>query len=247
MIYDLSQPLYNNGPQFPDQPPNSIRYHQRAHVQGATVERLEIMTHSGSHIDAPFHYKPQLPSVSELPLSHFYGPCVGLDLRPIAAKHPIDSADLSRHEAQIKPGIFLLLKTGWGDERANTKKFLTEWPYMSGEGARYLVERGIKGFGIDVLSVGGYPDPHAEADAHLELLSHGKLLLEDIHIPDALLDGRQRHFAALPILIANAGGSWVRPIVWDKGDLDADLPAEEQRTMLPASVAGLIDLERSPA
>jgi arylformamidase len=221
MIYDLSQPLYNNGPQFPDQPPNSIRYHQRAHVQGATVERLEIMTHSGSHIDAPFHYKPQLPSVSELPLSHFYGPCVGLDLRPIAAKHPI--------------------------ERANTKKFLTEWPYMSGEGARYLVERGIKGFGIDVLSVGGYPDPHAEADAHLELLSHGKLLLEDIHIPDALLDGRQRHFAALPILIANAGGSWVRPIVWDKGDLDADLPAEEQRTMLPASVAGLIDLERSPA
>lgn len=246
MIYDLSQPLYNNGPQFPGQPSNSIRYHQLASVAGATVERLEVMTHSGSHVDAPFHYKPQLPSISELPLSHFYGPCIALDLRPIASKHPIDSTDLSKHEAALAEGVFVLFKTGWGDERANTKKFLTEWPYMSGDGARYLVSRGVKGFGIDVLSVGGYPDEHAESDAHLELLSHGKLLLEDIHIPDALLDGKRRHFAALPILIANAGGAWVRPIVWDTGDLEGDSPAPEQRTMLPPSVAALIELERCP-
>ena len=247
MIFDLSQPLYNNGPQFPDQPPNSIRYYQRAAVKGATVERLELMTHSGSHVDAPFHYEPQLPSISELPLPHFYGPCVALDLRPLQPSHPIDAADLSRHEAMITQGIFLLLKTGWGDERANTKRFLTEWPYMSGEGARYLVQRGIKGFGIDVLSTGGYPDEHAEADAHKELLSHGKLLLEDIHIPDELLDGRARQFAAFPILIANASGAWVRPIVWDRGDLDGEQPALERPTQLPRSVAGLIDLERGAA
>lgn len=244
MIYDLAQLLYNNGPQFPDQPPNSIRYHQRAVVKGATVERLEIMTHSGSHVDAPFHYKPDLPSISELPLSHFYGPCIALDLRPIAECHPIDAKDLQKHEALITPGMFLLLKTGWGDRRANTKEFLTAWPYMSGDGARYLVGRGIKGFGIDVLSTGGYPDEHAESDAHLELLGQQKLLLEDIHIPDALLDRKRRHFAAFPILIANAGGSWVRPIVWDTGDLDGDRPAPEQAADLPPSVAGLIALER---
>lgn len=244
MVYDLAQPLYNNGPQFPDQPPNSIRYHQRAAVKGATVERLEIMTHSGSHVDAPFHYKPELPSISELPLSHFFGPCVALDLRPIAPCHPIDEDDLCKYEKLITAGIFLLLKTGWGDRRANTKEFLTQWPYMSGAGARYLVARGIKGFGIDVLSTGGYPDEHAESDAHLELLGAQKLLLEDIHIPDALLDGKRRHFSAFPILIANVGGSWVRPIVWDSGDLDAVSPVAEQRTQLPPSVAGLIALER---
>jgi kynurenine formamidase len=54
---------------------------------------------------------------------------------------------------------------------------------MSGDGARYLVQRGIKGFGIDVFSTGGYPDSHAESDAHLELLGHSKLLLEDIRMP----------------------------------------------------------------
>ena len=247
MIYDLAQPLYNNGPQFPDQPPNSILYQQRAAVQGATVERLQIMTHSGSHIDAPFHFLPELPSISELPLSHFYGPCIALDLRPIDACHAIDANDLRKHEELITPGVFLLLKTGWGDRRANTKEFLTDWPYMSGDGARYLVQRGIKGFGIDVLSTGGYPDKHAESDAHLELLGRRKLLLEDIHIPDALLDGKRRHFAAFPILIANAGGSWVRPLVWDTGDLDLDEPGPEQPTQLPPSVAGLIALERTSA
>ena len=244
MIYDLAQPLYNNGPQFPDQPTNFIRYYQRAVVKGATGERVEIMTHSGSQVDAPFHYKPELPSISELPLSHFCGPCVALDLRPIAACHPIAASDLRKHEDLIAPGILPLLKTGWRDRRANTKEFLTDWPYMCGDGARYLVERGIKGFGIDVLSTGGYPDEHAEADAHLELLGQQKLLPEDIHIPNALLDGERRHFAAFPIPIANTGGSWMRPIVWDTGDHDRDEAAPEQRIQVPASVAGLIALER---
>ena len=245
MIYDLSQPIYNNAPQFPDQPPNSVHYHQRACVKGATVERLELMTHSGSHVDAPFHYIPKLPSISELPLSHFYGSCVAIDLRPIAAKHPINVTDLRPHEAALTSNTFILLKTGWGDRRANTKTFLTSWPYMSGDGAEYLVERGVKGMGIDVLSTGGYPEEHAESDAHLVLLSHQKLLLEDIHIPDALLDGKPRRFSAFPILIANASGAWTRPIVWDSGDLDGQEPAPELATELPPSVAGLIELERS--
>jgi arylformamidase len=126
MIYDLAHPLLNNGPQFPDQPPNSIRYYQHAAVKGATVERLEIMTHSGSHVDAPFHYNPDLASISELPLSHFYGPCVALDLRLVHACHPIDVNDLQKHEPLITEGIFLLLKTGWADRRANAKEFLTD-------------------------------------------------------------------------------------------------------------------------
>ena len=244
MIYDLAQPLFNNGPQFPGQPPNSIRYQQRVVVDGATVERLQVMTHSGSHVDAPFHYVPQLPSISELPLSHFYGPCVAVDLRPIEAKHPIDAGDLRKHEHVISEGDFVLLKTGWGDRRANTKEFLTAWPYLSGDGARYLVSRGVKGIGIDVLSTGGYPDEHAEKDAHIEMLSNQKLLLEDIRISDALLDGKRRRFAAFPILIANAGGAWARPIVWDEGDLDAAEPAAEQGAEIPAGVTALLRLER---
>lgn len=245
MIYDLSQPLFNNAPQFPGQAANSVRYAQRAAVSAATVERLELMTHSGTHIDAPFHFFPELATVSELPLSHFYGACVAIDLRPLEPAHGITSDDLRRHQNLLTESTFILLKTGWGDDRTNSKRFLTQWPWMTGDGAKYLVSRGVKGMGIDGLSTGGYGDEHVEGDAHKELLSHGKLLLEDIHIPDALLDGKTRRFQAFPILVANASGAWSRCLVWDAGDLDGPDPADEQRTVLPSSVTELLKLERT--
>jgi arylformamidase len=245
MIYDLAQPHYNHAPQFPGQPPNSVEYQQLAVVDGATVERCTFMTHSGSHVDAPFHYLPHLACIHELPLSHFYGPCVAIDLRGFEPSHPIDADDLRKHEPLITHETFILLKTGWDEKRANTKEFLTAWPYMSGNGAQYLLDRQVKGMGIDGLSTGGYPDKHAEADAHELLLGAEKLLLEDIYIPEALLDGKRRHFAAFPILIANAGGAWTRPIVWDDGDLDSNSSAPELAAKIPPSVAAAMELQRS--
>lgn len=246
MIYDLSQPHFNGAPQFPKQPPNSVEYQQLAVVEGATVERCTFMTHSGSHVDAPFHYKPELPTISELPLHHFFGRSVALDLRGFEEEHAISADDLRRHEKLITPGVFVLLKTGWGDQRASTHRFLTRWPYMSGDGARYLLDREVKGMGLDGLSTGGYPGTAAESDAHLVLLGASKLLLEDVHIPDELLDGKERFFAALPILIANAGGAWVRAIVWDAGDLESSEPVPEYAARIPESVRGQIALMRGP-
>lgn len=247
MIYDLAQPHYNHAPQFPGQPPNSVEYQQLAVVDGATVERCTFMSHSGSHVDAPFHYLPHKPCIHELPLSHFYGRCVALDLRNLEPSHPIESKDLRMHEALITENTFILLKTGWGEKRGNSKEFLTAWPYMSGDGAQYLVDRKVKGMGIDGLSIGGYPDEHAEGDAHKILLGATKLLLEDIHIPKELLDGKRRHFAAFPILIANAGGAWTRPLVWDDGDLDSDSCAPEMPTRLSPNITAAIALQRGAA
>ena len=66
-------------------------------------------------------------------------------------------------------------------------------------------------------------------------------------IPDALLDGKRRFFMALPILIANAGGAWVRAIVWDAGDLEAATPVPQTGPVIPASVAAQISLMRGNA
>lgn len=117
---------------------------------------------------------------------------------------------------------------------------------MSGDGAQYLLDRDVKGMGIDALSTGGYPEKHAEADAHKLLLGANKLLLEDIHIPDALLDGRRRFFQALPILIVNTGGAWVRAIVWDEGDLEREHPVEQVGPVIPEAVAAQVTLMREP-
>lgn len=219
MIYDLSQPIFNNVPQWAKFRPTSLTVPHLTATESANVERLELMTHTGTHIDAPFHFFSEAEAVDALPLSHFHGPCVALDLRDKAPGSGIAAGDLKPHSGKIKDGFIVLMKTGWGDKRGLTKEFLTAWPYLTGEGAEYLVSLGIHGIGIEGLSIGGFNDPEKETAAHKVLLGAKKLIIEDMRIPEALLDGKVRHFSAFPVLIEKASGAWTRAVAWDEGEM----------------------------
>jgi arylformamidase len=219
MIYDLSQPIFNNVPQWPKFRPSTMTIPHLTAIESANVERLELMTHTGTHIDAPFHFFPDAQTVDQLPLSHFHAPCVALDLRHKEAGSGIVAADLEPHAGEIDRDMIVLLKTGWAEKRALTKEFLTTWPYLTREGAEYLVSLGIHGVGIEGLSIGGYDNPEKETAAHKVLLGARKLIIEDISVPEAMLDGRTRHFAAFPVLVQGAGGAWTRAVAWDAGEM----------------------------
>lgn len=219
MIYDLSQPIFNNVPQWPKFRPSTMTIPHLTAIESANVERLELMTHTGTHVDAPFHFFPEAETIDALPLSHFHAPCLALDLRSKEAGSGIVAADLERYSSDIRVGMIVLLKTGWAEKRALTREFLTAWPYLTGEGAEYLVSRGIHGVGIEGLSIGGWDDPEKETAAHKILLGAKKLIIEDICVPEAMLDGRTRHFAAFPVLIQGAGGAWTRAVAWDEGEM----------------------------
>lgn len=219
MIYDLSQPIFNNVPQWPKFRPSTMTIPHLTAIESANVERLELMTHTGTHVDAPFHFFPDAETVDALPLSHFHAPCLALDLRDKRAGSGIVAADFESYSVKIRTGMIVLLKTGWAEKRALTNEFLTAWHYLTGEGAEYLVSRGIHGIGIEGLSIGGWDDPEKETAAHKVLLGAKKLIIEDICVPEAMLDGRTRHFAAFPVLIQGAGGAWTRAVAWDEGEM----------------------------
>lgn len=219
MMYDLSQPIFNNVPQWPKFRPSTMTVPHLTALESANVERLELMTHTGTHIDAPFHFFPEAETVDQLPLSHFHAPCLGLDLRHKEAGSGIVAGDFEPHAGRIGSGMIVLLKTGWAKKRALSKEFLTAWPYLTGEGAEYLVSLGIHGVGIEGLSIGGFNDPEKETAAHKVLLGARKLIIEDICVPEAMLDGHRRHFAAFPVLIQGAGGAWTRAVAWDDGEM----------------------------
>jgi len=219
MIYDLSQPIFNNVPQWPKFRPSTMTIPHLTAIESANVEHLELMTHTGTHIDAPFHFFAEAATVDQLPLDHFHAPCIALDLRRKEAGSGIVAADFKPHANKIQSGMIVLLKTGWAERRALTKEFLTAWPYLTGEGAEYLISLGIHGVGIEGLSVGGFNDPEKETAAHKVLLGAKKLIIEDIRVPEALLDGKRRHFAAFPVLIQGAGGAWTRAVAWDEGEM----------------------------
>ena len=142
-IYDLSQPVFANCPQYPDDNPRPVQirlfYHQA--IVGVNKEIVELSTHTGTHCDAPRHFFNDGATIDEVPLETYVGPAAIIDLRGKAPGSPIGRADLEK--TTFAADDIVLLNTGWGHQRALTKTFLTQWPYLDGDGAQYRQDRDI--------------------------------------------------------------------------------------------------------
>ncbi len=217
-IYDLSQPVYANCPQYPDKNPRpvQIRLLYSLAVNGVNKEIVELSTHTGTHCDAPFHFFDDGKTIDEIPLEAFVGPGAVLDLRFKEPGSVIAREDVVRFADHIQPGDVVLLNTGGGHRRANTKAFLTEYPYLSGEAAEYLADRGVKGVGIDAVSLGGYDDPSKAGPPHRALLGRGAFIVEELYFPDEVMDGEKRLFCAVPIKLRGCSGAWTRAMLWEQ-------------------------------
>src|ERR1044072_7525306 len=86
---------------------------------GWASERVSAITHSGTHVDAPFHYAPEcggLPSrtIDEIPVEWFWGPgvCVSLEdqKQPVTVAELEDFERRSRH--RIVAGEIVFFRTG---------------------------------------------------------------------------------------------------------------------------------------
>jgi kynurenine formamidase len=216
-IYDLSQPVFTNCPQYPDTTPQpaQVRLFYSLAVNGVNKEIVEISTHTGTHCDAPYHFFEDGATIDTIALETYVAPATIVDLRGKSPGTDITRADLMRHADAIAPGDVVLLNTGGGHARALTKRFLTEYVYLSGDGAQYLVERGASGVGIDAVSLGGYGDMAIAGPAHRAMLGSGKFVVEELYFPNEVMDGIKRLFCAVPIKLRGCGGAWTRAMLWD--------------------------------
>lgn len=216
-IYDLSQPVFSNCPQYPDRNPRPVqirRFYTLA-VQGVNKEIVELSTHSGTHCDAPFHFFEDGKTIDEVPLETYVGPATILDLREKRPGSSIGRSDIARLADRIEPFDIVLLNTGGGHRRANSSEFLTEYVYLDGPAAQLLLDLQVKGVGIDAVSLGAYNDPVKGAAPHRTLLGNGAFIVEELYFPDEVMDGRKRLFCAAPIKLQGCGGAWARAMLWE--------------------------------
>ena len=138
------------------------------------------MSHTGTHVDAPFHYGPTsadgtpAKSIDELPLEWFHGDGVVLDLRHKAPGDFIEISDLEEALAKIdyelKPMDIVLLWTGT-DRKLHSKEYF-EQPGMGRDSTLWLVqEKGIKVIGIDAF---GFDRPFRAMREDFERTGDGK-------------------------------------------------------------------------
>lgn len=216
-IIDLSQPVYANSPQYPDTNPRpvQVRLLYSIAVNGVNKEIIEMSTHTGTHVDAPFHFFEDGATIETLDLQTYVGRAFLIDLRHKRPGESISLEDIATKMEGFTEGDVALLNTGNGKRRGMNADFLTRYPYLTGEAAELLVERGARGVGIDAVSLGGYNDPHTAGPPHRAMLGNGRFVCEELYFPDGIMDGTDRLFVALPIKLQGCGGAWARASLWE--------------------------------
>jgi arylformamidase len=166
----------------------------------------------------PYHFDDGGPTIEQVPLTVFAAPVVFLDLRERdKAGEPIGPHILDGTLDQLQHGDIAVLVTGWGAKRAVSEEYLKRWPYLGGDGAQLLLDHGISAVGIDALSIGGWGGPEKGEPAHVALLGAGKIIIEELNIPDELA-GRRSFFTAFPVLLEGRDGAWTRAVAWEIAD-----------------------------
>jgi arylformamidase len=211
-LIDLSQPVYADCPNCPADPPVESRLICDFKKDGWRVEQLTLTSHTGSHIDAASHKLAEGAPIDQMPLEKFTGLAVVADLRDCRPGMPFTSTFLARRLRTELEDRILLLITGWGAKRARTDEWLHQAPYVSGDGAEWLVEQRIRGVAIDAYSIGGEREPQNSL-AHELILGAGVWILEDIQFPEELWSVPQPfEFWCLPINLRGHSGSFCRPV-----------------------------------
>lgn len=127
------------------------------------VERITLSTHSGTHMDAPWHYHPTMnhalkeggePSatIEQVPLDWCMRPGVKLDFRDLPAGHVVSAEEIERELArighQLAPLEIVLVNTRAG-ALYGTDEYWTSNCGIGREATLYLLERGIRVVGTD--------------------------------------------------------------------------------------------------
>src|SRR4051794_8069450 len=127
---------------------------------GWAVEEVRAITHTGTHVDAPYHYAPTSEGrparrIDEVPLEWCLAPGVRLDVRHRAAGEFITPGDLELALKAtghvLRPLDIVLLWTG-ADRRLHSPDYFAQ-PGLGREGVLWLAERGVKVIGIDAYTL----------------------------------------------------------------------------------------------
>lgn len=209
MLYDISVPLTSAFPVWPGDPAIQVERRSRMEEGGyCNVSHVSVGTHGGTHMDAPFHFVPDGKRLWELPLDRLIGPCWVADCRGarLVTAAQLDAAGISADVTR------LLLRTDNSEWWAEPNyEFHRDFVALSGDGAQWVVERGIQLVGIDYMSIDAFD---AEGSpAHHILLPNEVIVVENLDLRTVPLN-RAYDLLCLPLSLAAGGdGAPVRAIL----------------------------------
>jgi arylformamidase len=161
------------------------------------LSRLELGVHTGTHVDAPLHFIDRAAAAEELPLDVLLGPA-----RVVDARHAqrLDADTLARLDLRDER---LLFKTR-NSELWSQDSFADDFVSLTEDGARLLVERGVRLVGVDYLSVG-------DEGVHRALLGAGVVAIEGLDLSAA--EPGEWELVCAPLKLVGSDGAPARVLL----------------------------------
>jgi arylformamidase len=211
----LSYPLEPGSPVWPGNPPAADVDPWQAIADGdvANTSLIRLFSHSGTHVDVPWHFNPAGPRASDLPISAY------VFQRPLLLSVAADDGFIGRRSLEADDDLLadadiILMVTGWSRWRASDpERYVSDGPMLHPDAARFLLERApsLRALAIDAISIGSPRHPAESVEVHQILSGTDRadsrfvLIYEDVRL-DLSLTGIRRVYA-WPLLAPDADGT----------------------------------------
>lgn len=245
-IYDLSVPTENSPSE-----PTPVKVEHKSHDASLPVfemafgckkgdladrtgwadDAVSLGAHSGTHVDAPWHYSPQSEgkkarTIDEMPLDWFYHDGVVLDMRykPQGSGITIDDlkSALNKINYTIKPWDIVMIQTD-SDKLWGKAEYFSAGCGMTESSTLWLIDRGCRVMGTDAW---GWDRPFNAIKSDFEKTRNGNIIWEAhkagikkeyCHIEklanlDKLPEPYGFKVACFPVKLAGASAGWARVV-----------------------------------
>ncbi len=208
-IIDLTQLITEEMPVYPGTERPKLSVANTHEKDGFRETLITFYSHTGTHMDAPFHIFADRTTLDALPAEQFVGKALVIDCRDVGEGGIIGMERIEAVKELADAADFLLFHTGW-DANWGKGVYFGEYPVVSMEVCQYLLDSKKKGVGFDVIGI----DPVSDGNLtrHKMLLSQADMvIIENLTNLDKI-GGGLFTFAALPLKYKNADGAPIRAV-----------------------------------
>jgi len=211
-IVDLTLTVSDEIPTFPGSPQPSFIPWENVKEDSYNLELLFLSTHTGTHMDAPYHFLEKGAKIHEISLKKLVSEAVLIKSKKKNGESitKIDIQKFEKKHGKINNFSSVIFSTGW-QRNLQKKYYFTKNPGLSLSAAKYLASKKINLVGIDSPSIDLGTD--SKFSVHQIFAKKGILIVENLANLEKIKSSKF-HLVVLPLKLKNATGSPVRAIAF---------------------------------
>jgi arylformamidase len=209
-IIDISIPIENTMVTWPGDPSITLERTQKIEDgYESNVSRLDMGVHTGTHVDAPYHFLANGVTIEKLPIDILIGEVEIVRIPDEVDEITVDVLEKVHLSNGVKRVIFKTKNTAiWINQKS---KFYEKFVAILPDAAHYLVKQGVKLVGIDYLSVAPFTDGKT---THQVLLCSGMVAIEGLNLRD--VEAGLYTLVCLPLKLVGADGAPARVVLLEE-------------------------------